>query len=95
MKNESETKFRKEDRLVCGLEKIKGTGAYIPYGDMCSECQHDENIEHPRYSDARCLICGAFLCGGHIMKHLQEEHCVGTHLYKHNGKGNLNHNPKE
>ena len=66
-----------------GLEKIKGIeGAYVPYVVMCSECQHDENIEHSRDSDARCLICGAFLCGGHIMKHLKEEHCVGTHLYK-------------
>lgn len=83
MKNESEAKFRKEDHSGCELEKIKGIeGAYVPYGFTCSECQHDENIKHSRDSDARCLICGAFLCGGHIMKHLQEEHCVGTHLYK-------------
>ena len=83
MKNESETKFRKEDHLGRGIEQIKGIeGAYVPNGFMCSECKIDENIKHSRDSDARCLICGAFLCGGHILKHLKEKHCVGTHLYK-------------
>ena len=79
---ELETTFRKEDHLGPGIEIIKGTDAWVQYGFMCIECQLDENIEHSRDSDARCLICGAFLCGGHIMKHLWEEHCVGTHLYK-------------
>ena len=66
-----------------GIEKIKGIeNAYISYGDMCSECQQDENIKQSRNSDASCLICGAYLCGGHILKHLEEKHCVGTYLYK-------------
>jgi hypothetical protein len=77
-----ETKNRNNNLSGSILEKIKGIeNAYISYGDMCSECQHDENIEHPRDADAKCLICGALLCGGHVMKHLEEKHCVGTHLY--------------
>ena len=48
----------------------------------CEECKNDVSIRHWRCSDAKCIICGDYLCGGHILKHLEEKHCVGTHLYK-------------
>lgn len=43
---------------------------------ICEDCKKDKKIKCPRNADAKCLECGAELCGYHIGKHLHEQHCI-------------------
>lgn len=42
----------------------------------CEDCLKDKTILCKRNPDAKCLICGAELCGLHIGKHLEKKHFV-------------------
>jgi len=46
----------------------------------CIDCLNDPDIICPRDADIKCLICHGKYCGGHIAKHLKEEHYVSLEL---------------
>jgi hypothetical protein len=48
---------------------------------FCEDCVKDDKVFCKRDPDVKCLICGAMVCGGHIIAHLsQPTHCVSTVL---------------
>ena len=47
---------------------------------ICEDCAKEKRSL--KDADTECLHCDKHLCGGHVMKHLQEKHCVGTHIYE-------------
>jgi hypothetical protein len=49
-------------------------------GLICQMCEKDADIVCKRDADVECLICGAYLCGGHVAQHLKFEHCVSLSL---------------
>ncbi len=42
----------------------------------CEECKADAEVACPRNCDAVCVECGAQLCAHHLVRHLQEVHCI-------------------
>ena len=49
-------------------------------GLVCEMCEKDPEVVCKRDADAECLICGSYLCGGHIAEHLSSQHCVSLSL---------------
>lgn len=43
---------------------------------FCEECLKDDTIKCKRNKDVKCLMCGAELCGFHMVKHLKKKHFV-------------------
>ena len=43
---------------------------------FCEDCIKDDSINCKRDKDVKCLMCGAELCGHHILPHLKKEHLV-------------------
>ena len=48
--------------------------------EMCTDCQKEKLFRNKKFctrdADVKCLICGDYLCGGHIGLHLKKKHCV-------------------
>ena len=42
----------------------------------CPACVEDEEVTCPRNCDVLCIECGARLCGHHIVRHLDDVHCI-------------------
>jgi len=45
---------------------------------FCEDCLKDEAIECKRDKDVKCLLCGAELCGYHMLSHLEKKHLIST-----------------
>lgn len=46
--------------------------------EMCVECTLDSKVSCKRDADVVCRHCGALVCGGHVLAHLREKHCVAV-----------------